>query len=958
MYALQLATDGLFFTAALILLGQGIVVVHRGSGVTNFAAAAIGVVGAYVFYNLWPGHGVAWPLALIIAVGVSGAIGVAAQLLVMGRLRRASLTTKVIATLALMALLGGLGDQYLSPNGLTRTAPSFLPGGQFHFGAKLSVSLAQIVVIGIALAISGLLLVIQKKTRFGLATSAVCENQTVAAGMGWSPDLIAAANWALGCGLAALAVILIAPVSGLTVDSLDLLVVPALGAALIGQFESYTLTLLGALVIGIGEAEVGLVTTQAGWAEAAPLLVIIGVLLIRRPAKVDRSHGAARLPVVGSGRIGPGALVTLVVSFALVAVLSPSWLNAFTTSVVLSITLLSIVVLTGYAGQLSLAQFGLAGIGAFVTAWFSAGFGLPLWAAMLVAVLVTVPVGMLVAVPAFRTQGVALAIATLSLLVVIDDLLLNNPDTASWMKSGSLPPLEIFGFQLDQISHPQRYSIFALVVAALMALAVANLRRSSMGRRLLAIRANPQAASSLGISPVMAKAYAFAIAAAMAAVCGSLLEAQLSYADFGLFGSQASIQTVLSTTVGGIGFVPGAITGAAGVPGGIMSSVLSLVVSPSNWVIIVVAGLTLLVLLQSPDGVIPLQIRQFRMQRAALSRVIAARLGRADPETDGGRISLRAFFGPAGDRWLRSPREDAFVRASRSSSGGRKRRNPARLDVDGLSVVFGGVRALDAVSLTVSPGEIVGLIGPNGAGKTTFIDAVTGFVTAAGGSVKLDNASIGSLSPTKRAGRGLTRSFQSLELFEDMTIGENLLVASEAPARFQAASDLVWPRRPRTNEAAVLAVRDFELEAFLGMVPRGLNHGKRRLVAIARAFAADPALILLDEPAAGLDTKERAELGALIRKVASEWNIGVLLVEHDVNMVFQVCDRVFALVQGRVVAEGEPNDVRRNPEVIEAYLGHRAESVQARRPDGDGSTPEGADGVSESLRAGLTGHES
>jgi ABC-type branched-subunit amino acid transport system ATPase component/branched-subunit amino acid ABC-type transport system permease component len=958
MYALQLASDGLFFTAALILLGQGIVVVHRGSGVINFAAAAIGVVGAYVFYNLWPGHGLPWPLALVIAVGVSSTIGAATQLLVMGRLRRASLTTKVIATLAVMTLLGGLGDQFLAPNGLIRTAPSFLPAGQFHVSGKLSVTAAQIIVIGIALAVSILLLVMQKRTRFGLATSAVCENPEVAAGMGWSPDVIAAANWALGCGLAALAVILIAPVSGLTVDSLTLLVVPALGAALIGQFESYTLTLLGALVIGIGEAEVGMVTTQAGWAEAAPLLVIIGVLLIRRPAKVDRSHGTARLPVVGSGRIGPGAVAALLVCFGLVAILSPSWLNAFTTSVVLSIALLSIVVLTGYAGQLSLAQFGLAGIGAFVTAWAAAGFGLPLWAAMLVAVVVTVPVGMAVAVPAFRTRGVALAIATLSLVVVIDDLLLNNPGTASWMKSGALPPLELFGFQFDQISHPQRYSVFALIVAALVAIAVANLRRSSMGRRLLAIRANPQAASSLGISPVMAKVYAFAIAAAMAAICGSLLEAQLAYADFGLFGSQASIQTVLSTTVGGIGFIPGAFTGAAGVPGGIMSSVLSLVVSPSNWVIIVVAALTILVLLQSPDGVIPLQIRQFRMQRAMIGQVIARRRGRADPATDAGKVSLAAFFGSAGDGWLRSPREDAFARARRSGSGARQRRIPAQLDVEALSVVFGGVRALDAVSLTVSPGEIVGLIGPNGAGKTTFIDAVTGFVTAAGGSVRLDNASIDSLSSTRRADKGLARSFQSLELFEDMTVGENLLVASEAPTRWQGASDLVWPRRPRTNEAAALAVRDFELEPFLGMVPRGLDHGKRRQVAIARAFAADPALILLDEPAAGLDTKERAELGALIRKVASEWNIGVLLVEHDVNLVFQVCDRVFALVQGRVVAAGTPRDVRRNPEVIEAYLGHGAESDQARGPDGDGPIQAGADSLSESLRAGMTGHES
>src|SRR5260370_29115483 len=142
-------------------------------------------------------------------------------------------------------------------------------------------------------------------------------------------------------------------------------------------------------------------------------------------------------------------------------------------------------------------------------------------------------------------------------------------------------------------------------------------------------------------------------------------------------------------------------------------------------------GFTVLVFFKSPEGIFPLQIRQFRMQRAMLKTAIARRRGRPNPETDGGRVSLLAFFGPAGDSWLQSRREDAFARALRSSSGGRKRRIPARLDVEGLSVVFGGVRALDAVSLTVSPGEVVRLIGPNRAGTTTFIDAVTGFGAAA-----------------------------------------------------------------------------------------------------------------------------------------------------------------------------------------------------------------------------------
>jgi sulfate-transporting ATPase len=231
------------------------------------------------------------------------------------------------------------------------------------------------------------------------------------------------------------------------------------------------------------------------------------------------------------------------------------------------------------------------------------------------------------------------------------------------------------------------------------------------------------------------------------------------------------------------------------------------------------------------------------------------------------------------------------------------------------------------VSLSVNPGEIVGLIGPNGAGKSTFIDAVSGAQRMTAGQVRLDGKVIDGMTAAQRARLGLARSFQSLELFEDMTVGENLLAASESPTRLQAFTDLLWPRGARTTQAAIQAAHDFGLQEFLGMTPRNLDHGRRRLVAIARAFAGNAGVIFLDEPAAGLDAQERFELGETLRRVAREWNVGVLLVEHDVDLVFRVCDRVVAIVFGRVVAEGSPEVVRRSPAVVSAYLGsHVADS--------------------------------
>jgi len=231
------------------------------------------------------------------------------------------------------------------------------------------------------------------------------------------------------------------------------------------------------------------------------------------------------------------------------------------------------------------------------------------------------------------------------------------------------------------------------------------------------------------------------------------------------------------------------------------------------------------------------------------------------------------------------------------------------------------VKAIDGVSLEVHPGEVVGLIGPNGAGKTTLIDVVTGFTRAQVGTVTLDGVEIDRWSPRRRARAGLARSFQSLELFEDMTVRDNLRAASDRRDRLAYLWDLVWPRNPPLHGTAVAAIREFDLEGDLDRLPRELPYGKRRLVAIARAVATRGSILLLDEPAAGLDEQETAELGALVRRLATEWELGVLLIEHDVSMVMSVCDRIVALDFGRTIATGTPAAIRENDAVVAAYLG-------------------------------------
>jgi ABC-type branched-subunit amino acid transport system ATPase component len=231
----------------------------------------------------------------------------------------------------------------------------------------------------------------------------------------------------------------------------------------------------------------------------------------------------------------------------------------------------------------------------------------------------------------------------------------------------------------------------------------------------------------------------------------------------------------------------------------------------------------------------------------------------------------------------------------------------AELDIDGLSVSFGGVRAVDDVDLSIGAGELVGLIGPNGAGKSTFVDAVTGFVQPTSGRVRFLHSTTTSWPPARLAHAGLVRTFQHLELFDDLTVGENISIAARSTRRGSA-------------QAAGRAIELCGLHDMVDRLVTQMPAGRRRLVAVARALAAGPLILLADEPGAGLDTHESEELAAVLRRLVDE-GLGILLIDHDMNLVLSVCDRVAVLVSGAKIAEGTPSQVRADDAVIAAYLG-------------------------------------
>jgi ABC-type branched-subunit amino acid transport system ATPase component/ABC-type branched-subunit amino acid transport system permease subunit len=899
-FVLGLASGGVY-----TLLALGLIVVFRSSGVVNFSTAAIGLAAGYLYYD-FHNQGMPLPLAIPLAIVSGLVLGAVIHGAVMRSLSKASGLTKAIATLAVLAILQSAMTLRYGSNPVI--PPSFLPQHRVDvLGATITTD--YLIVLGISVVLVAVLALVYRRTKFGLATTAVAENEFAFAGLGRSPALIAAVNWAVGGTLAAVAGVLIAPFESLQPSEATSLLIPALAVALFGSLRSFPAALVGGLLLGVAQSELVLYSTTGplqnavGLANSFPFLLIIVVLAVRGRSLPSRDFVGSTLPKVGSGRLSAGWLAFwLAVAVLLVAFLSDNWVMDLTTGTVASVTLLSMVVITGYAGQLSLAQVSIGGVGVMMASQLVATFGWPMPVAAIAGVLAALPVGFLIGLPAVRTRGVTLAVVTLGLAETLNLMLFQRNDVTGGESGLNVGNAQIFGLSINELEYPRRYAIFALIILGIIGFGVANLRRSGVGKLLIAVRANERAAASLGVNVTWAKLYAFMVASAIAVV-GGLLEAwRLPYITFANFDPFTSVNAVVSATLGGVGFLSGGILGGnATTPGGIGGQLIS-DIGLGQYLALVSGGLLLVNIVFNPNGVVPNTILMVRGVAGKLHVPGLARL----------KLRMVAMSPLA---WLRRP-APAFVQGAAPVA----KLGPVKLRVEGLKVVFGTTAAVDGLSLECHGGEVLGLIGPNGAGKTTVIDAITGYVRSAG-TIQLDGVDLGSLAPHQRSRLGLIRSFQSLELFEELSVADNLSVASEQRGWFHWFRCFVSPGRERPNAAVVASMREFGLEDDLARAPSELPYGKRRLLAISRALATAPRVLLLDEPAAGLTDADREELSRLLRRLADEWGMAVLLVEHDVDLVMTVSDRVMAMEFGKEIAEGPPERVRSHPEVVRAYLG-------------------------------------
>lgn len=905
---IRFALLGLGVGALYAFASQGLIVIYRGTGVLNFSLGATAIVGVFIQWELQNEQG--WPFlaAALVGVAASAFLGVWTHWWIMKPLRRASSLVRVIATLGVLVTVQAA--TIIRYGSQPRQVDSWLPTNRVNLWADVGTTVDRFILLGIASASAFGLWMLYRQSQFGLATEAVSESERSAAAIGLSPNRIAVMNWALGSAIAAVAGILVVPIITLQVTSMTALVLAALAAALVADFRSFPIATLAGFLLGIGQTLVSRFVDQQGLGASLPFLVIIVFLVFRGRSLPLRDYFLREMPMLGNGRMswdwtffGCGTIVFLLLTR------DTKWIDAITVSLGVAIVLLSIVVLTGYAGQLSLAQFAFAGFGAYVAGRLVAVYDIPFLLGLVAGVLAAIPLGLAFGLPAVRTRGINLAIVTLGLGTTMELMLFRNRNYTGGVQGTQVGNPDLFGYDIGSIKYPARYGMFVLIMAMVMVWLVANVRRGRSGRRLIAVRTNERAAAALGIDVIQAKLFAFALSAAIAALGGILLAFRLSSISYQSFTNFTSITYVGLTLVGGVGHLLGAFVGATMATAGFNQEVLE-----SNWdgvgrYIQLISGISiLLMVLLYKDGVAAEWVKMFRFAK-----------------------KLR--------KWGRTHViELADVSDGDIDMKEQKQVPPKTLIMEGLTVQYGAVVAVNDVSYELRPGSVTGLIGPNGAGKTSLIDAISGFTESTGTVTLVDGTTesesdLSKASPVRRARAGVARSFQSLELFEDSTVFENISVAAD-PQDFRSyIYDLVWPINPPFPPEVVRAIIEFQLDQELHRDVKDLSYGKRRLLAIARAVAMHPSVLLLDEPAAGLSAIESAELAVVVRRLAEDWGMAVLVVEHDMNFVMEVCDEVMVLDFGELIASGSPENVRSDPAVIAAYLGDEIDQSDTKEAD-------------------------
>jgi len=931
---------------AFAMFSLGIVVIHQASRVLNLAHGAMAMVPAYITYEL--SHaGVPLVPALVLGTASGAVLGLAVERVFVRGLRKQGPTGQTVGTVAALGLLMAVAIKIWGTT--PRTAVGVFPDGGIPVGAS-TLHWGEIGLFFVALACAAGFFAVFRYTSIGLAMRAAADNRRAASLMGIDPEATTRLAWAIGGALAALAGILLAGVTVLHPVNLSLVVLPGFVAALIGGLESLPGALIGAAIVGLAQGMVPAMSLIPGLRSfasqvGASQLVLTIVALVVMSARGKRISAADSRGEIGAGggtgaRRGPliGRRARLVIG-ALIAAGLLTWpllgapfslLGTAIQACILMIVAASVVMLTGWVGQISLAQATFVGIGAFGTAQITRRFGIQFPFSLPIAAALAGAAAALLGMVALRVRGLYLAVATLVFAWMADEYLFRSAWLVGAGGSSSLPNSTIGkagSISFFDPSDRRAFYYVTLAAAAATFWALANWRDSRTGRAFFGVRGSEVAAASLGVDVRRTKLLAFAAAGCLAGVAGNLLIVGQGAASPSEFTLSRSLFFLAVAVVGGVRSLGGAVAAAMLFAG--LEQLFFDLQALAGWLDVVSAGLLAFVLVAYPGGLAGFgQLLSHKASRA-FDRLRKHPPGAAH-ETPGVltlgptvRPGLPAAGNGNGSRAAApapATRLDVVVLPA-----------PA-LRVSALEVRFGGLTAVDGVSLEVREGEIVGLIGPNGAGKTTVFNAVSGLVTPSAGRVEIFGVDATGMAMHRRAGLGMARSFQVIQLLSELSVFDNLLAATHTQNRAGALATLLVTRgalgsedtaRDRVREV----VEALDLADIAERPVAGLPFGVLRMVELARALVTGAPLLMLDEPASGLDNAETDRFAELLLKVRGEFGRHVLLIEHDVRLVTAVSDRMYVIDRGRPLADGSPAEVQRDERVAAAYLGEAPVAV-------------------------------
>jgi ABC-type branched-subunit amino acid transport system ATPase component/branched-subunit amino acid ABC-type transport system permease component len=916
-----LLLQGALFGASAGLLAVGLVLTYQTTRVINFSYGAMGACAAGVGTVAYQVHGLPWAVSVLLAVATGVGLGLVTDR-VFRRFGNAPRLTVTVATVGLLQIFVGLQFAVSFWSGANPLIPRFSTGLSEHRRAIGTTPFTgnDLVAFGLVPIALGGLTWFLLRTEAGTAVRGLADNRERALLLGVPVRRLSRLTWILVGALAAAVFILNAPMNGVPISPFVAtggLFLPALAAAVIAKMEELSVAFASGVVLGVFTAAVSNNVNKTALSTVAMLVVILAALLLRRwrlsRAELAETSWAlsgarrplppevARIPVVRYGRIAAVGLV-LAAALAFPIWSGPAQLHTMSGHVILAMAVISLVVLAGWAGSVSLGQFAIVGVGAVAAGNAMAKLNLDLFLVLVLAALAGAAMSLVVGLPALRVRPLFLAVTTLTFAAAMDQYFLNPSNYPDWIPARIIRPDLWQRFPLESSRTMYYFCVGALVFVVVVA---SMLRRARPGRVLLASRDNEQAASAMAVSVTRVRLAGMAVAGMVAGVAGALhvfLELGIGTSAF---PAQTSVLVFSIAVVGGLSSISGALLGVAAVQ--LLIFAIGQLTSAGVQFGELGTGLLLLgVLLLFPGGL----GEAIDQLRDAIARPIARRHGIGfEVGAAAGSIGVSPTSAP-------SVRDTAIAAPADA---------PTVLRCQQLTASYGPLQVLFGVDLEVREGEVVALLGTNGAGKSTIFKAVTGLLPPSGGSVQLDGAEVGHRQTDAIARLGLSMMPGGRGVFPTLTVEENLRLACWQIADKEAARDA---RDEMRAMFPILASRS-------GTQAGNLSGGEQQQLSLAMAFITRPRILLIDELSLGLAP---TVVAMLCEKVAEIHRAGttVVVVEQSVNVALQLAERAVFLEKGTVRFEGPTTELLDRPDLLRSVF------IGGGAPSGHGAAPAAA----------------